>query len=217
MATFSTLLGLKLNAPTDPFQLSDFIQNWNILDANPGVFICTSGSRPSYTSGQAGRLIFMTDLKQLSYWNGSSWNDLRDSAPVFAGGSFINSNISMGASPTVSVCTFTTPRPCAISVILSATYSIPAQVGISFFQSITFDGQQQQLGSYRERWQIADLPALLPTQFNIASLAVIPSVAAGSHTIGVLVQNSNSFSTSLNLIGAKTIGMISLYNTNNTL
>ena len=47
--------GLKLNAPTDPFQLSDFVANWQILDASPGTFICTSASRPRSCRTISGR------------------------------------------------------------------------------------------------------------------------------------------------------------------
>src|SRR6185312_8967561 len=122
MATFTTFLGLKVNAGTDAFLLSDFTSNWNTLDANPGVFICTSTTRPSYSSGQAGRIIFMTDLKQLSYWNGSSWQDLRDSAPVFAQGAIFNTSMSAGSSPTFTVCSLTVPRPCSMAIWLSGTY-----------------------------------------------------------------------------------------------
>lgn len=217
MATYSTMLNLKLNAPADPFLLSDFVSNFDILDANPGVFICTSASRPSYGAGQAGRIIFMTDLKQLSYWTGSTWADLRDSVPVFGGGTYINQAISAGASPNFQAVNLVTPRPCAMAIVLSATYSVPVQAGVEFYQQITFDGNSQMFGGYREHYQIADLPAVEPTICSITSLAVIPSVASGSHTIGVLVQLTNTFSTALTIVGVKAFGLIGTYSASNSL
>lgn len=219
MATFSTILGLKLNAESDPFQLSDFIANWNVLDASPGIFICTSTSRPNWTSAQAGRLIFMKDLKQLSYWSGTAWSDLRDSAPVFAGGIFVNTECNPGSSSVHTLLTFTTPRPCALSIWLTGTYNCPNNKTQDAWQSISFDGVQQLMGGYREQMRFAgnsgDSSANLGQ--DATSLAVIPSVSAGQHRIGVQVDVSSSYKTAVNLVGAKTIGMISLYASNNSL
>lgn len=219
MATFTTYLGLKVNASTDPFLLSDFTSNWNTIDANPGIFICSSTTRPSYSSGQAGRLIFMNDLKQLSYWNGSSWQDLRDSAPIFSSGSFINTSMSAGSSPTFTICSFTTPRPCSLAIWLTATYQCSNQRNQDAYQSILFDGVKQNLGSFREQIRFSgnNSDSGNTAGENAASLTVVPSVAAGTHTIGLQVDMTSDYSAPITLVGAKTIGMISLYSSGNSL
>lgn len=219
MATFSNYLGLKLNQSTDPFLLSDFIANWDILDASPGIYICTSTTRPSWSSGQAGRLIFMTDLKQTSYWNGTSWQDLRDSVPMFVAGSYFNTSMSAGSSPQFTVCTFTTPRPCSLAIILSATYTCSNQRNQDAYQSIIFDGAKQNLGSFREQIRFSGNASDSGNSagLNATSLTVVPSVTAGTHTMGVEVDMSNDYSNSITLTGAKVIGLIGLYSSGNSL
>lgn len=217
MATYSTVLGLKLNQLSDPFELSDFVANWDILDASPGTFICTSVSRPSWGTAQAGRMIFMTDLKQLSYWTGTAWADLRDSVPSFAGGTYLDVACNPGSSGTFNILTFTTPRPCSMAIFASATYNYPNNKSQDIYQSVMFDGVQQYLG-YREQLR---LPAVAgdtgaAAGVNAASIAMIPSLAAGQHKIGMQVQ-VGTYNTPVTLIGVKTVAMISLYQSGNSL
>jgi hypothetical protein len=219
VATYSTILGLKLSDESDPFQLADFIQNWELLDTSPGTFICSSTSRPSWNSSQAGRLIFMTDLKQVAYWSGTAWSDLIDASPVFAGGSYINKLHNPGANAITNILSFTTPRPCALAIWLSGTYNCPNNKTQDAWQSAVFDGVQQTMGGYREQLRFAgnagDSAANLGT--NATSMALIPSVSAGKHTIGVEVQVSSSYSTAINLVGCKTLAMIGVYSSSNSL
>lgn len=219
MATFSTVLGLKLNSESDPFQLTDFIQNWGILDASPGTFICKSTSRPTWTSAQSGRLIFMTDLKQLSFWNGSSWNDLRDSAPIFAGGAFINSHVNPGTTASYNVLTLTTPRPSALAIILTGAYTCPNNVTQGGSQWISFDGVRQQMGGFQETMRFPGTPGDTGQDAGIeaVSLAVIPSIAAGQHKIGVQVEVTSSYRSAVGVTGAKVIGIMSAYSSANSL
>ena len=218
MATYSTVLGLKLNQLSDPFELSDFVANWDILDASPGTFICTSVSRPSWGAAQAGRMIFMTDLKQLSYWTGTGWADLRDSVPTFAGGAFMSVTCNPGSSGIFNMLTFTTPRPCAMSIFASATYNWPNNKSQDLYQTVTFDGGQQFLG-YREQLRLAAVAADngLNAGTNATSVALVPSVAAGQHKIGMEVQVGSTYNTPILLIGLKVVAMISLFAGGNSL
>jgi hypothetical protein len=218
MATYSTFLSLKLNDGSDSFLLSDFISNWEILDGSPGVFVCTSLTRPSWGSAQAGRTIFMTDYKQVSYWNGSSWQDPRDSAPIFAGGSFLNASMARNTSPVFTILTFTTPRPCAVTIILVATYQCSNQQTQDGYQSVVFDGSAVRLGGYREQVRFngnsADSGGMAGV--TATSIAIIPSAAAGSHTVGIECD-IGTYSAPITLIGVKATAMISLYQSGNSL
>jgi hypothetical protein len=218
MPTYSTYLNLKLNVGSDPFLLSDFVGNWTILDGAPGHFICTSLTRPSWGSTQAGRLIFMTDLRQTSYWDGSAWQDLRNSAPVFAAGVFLSASMARNTSPTFTVLTFTTPRPSAIALFLTATYNCTNQQNQDLWQSVAFDGAKVTGYGYREQVRFSgnagDSGALAGD--TAMSLAVIPSVAAGTHTAGVVVD-MGSYTSSCTLVGAKVLAMVSLFSSSNVL
>lgn len=217
MATYSTVLGLKLNQLSDPFELSDFVGNWDILDASPGTFICTSVSRPSWGTAQAGRMIFMTDLKQLSYWTGTGWADLRDSSPVFAGGSYLGVTCNPNSNGIFNILTFTTSRPCAMSIFASATYQFPNNKTQDLYQSITFDGGAQYMG-YREQVRLSptggDSGAAAGN--NASSMAIIPSLAAGQHKIGMEVY-VGTYNVPVLLVGLKTIAFISLFASGNSL
>jgi hypothetical protein len=217
LATYSQYLGLKLNASTDPFQLSDFIANWGILDASPGIFVCTSASRPSWSSGQAGRLIFMTDIKQLSWFDGTNWNDLRDSSPVFGAGSVVSTSISANASPTFGVCTFVTPRPCALTIIMTGTYWAPSNVQQRLNQVPLLDGVQQPYGGFT-----GDATTLFGSSSHedyrtVTSLAIVPTVSAGTHTIGIQVNVLAITSAAINFRNVKCVGLVSLYSPSNSL
>lgn len=217
MATYSTVLGLKLNQLSDPFELSDFVANWDIIDASPGAFICTSVSRPSWGASQAGRLIFMTDLKQLSYWTGTAWADLRDAAPTFAGGTYLSVTCNPGSSGIFNILTFTTPRPCAMAIFASATYNYPNNKTQDVYQSITFDGTMQYMG-YREQIRMSPTggDSGVAAGNNATSMLVIPSLAAGQHKIGMQVF-VGTYNTPVTLVGVKTVALISLYANGNSL
>lgn len=219
MATFSNYLGLKLNQSTDPFLLSDFIANWDILDASPGNYICTSTTRPSWASAQAGRTIFMTDLKQFSYWDGAAWQDLRDSVPTFAQGAILNTSMSAGSSPQFNILTLTSPRPCSMAVIATGTYQCSNQRNQDAYQSIIFDGVKQNMGSFREQIRFSgnNSDSGNTAGLNVASITVVPSVTAGSHSVGIQVDVTSDYPNSITLYGVKIVGMIALYSSGNSL
>lgn len=74
MATQTTFL--KLISPTvqDGFSTADIAENWGKIDQAPGVHICTSTSRPTFTLGQAGRVIYETDTDLMWAWTGTGWS-----------------------------------------------------------------------------------------------------------------------------------------------
>lgn len=219
MATFSSVMGLKLNDQSDPFQLSDFVGNWNILDKSPGVYICTSTSKPSWGTAQAGRMIFMADLKHVSYWSGTGWNDLRDGAPIFAGGVFVNQTANPGSTPVYNVLTFTTPRPCTLAIWLTGTYGYPNNKFQNANQAVTFDGVAGFMGGYQEQIRFSgnNLDNGADASITCMSMQVIPSISAGQHRIGARLQVGSDYKVSIHVTGYKVIGLVSLYDSGNIL
>ena len=182
------------------------------------MFICTSTARPSWGSPQAGRIIFMTDLKQMSYWDGTSWQDMRDSAPVFAGGVFLGTSMSPGTSPVFNVLTFTTPRPAALAIWLSATYNCANNKTQDAYQTVVFDGAAATIGNFREQVRFegnsGDSGALAGT--NALSIGLVPSMSAGQHKIGIKVD-MGTYPVSVEMAGIKIMAMIALQASNNVL
>ena len=220
MATYSTYLGLKLNSATDPFLLSDFIGNWTILDGSPGVFVCTSSSRPSWTAAQAGRRIFMTDWKALSYWTGTAWLDCRDAAPVFAGGVYLNTAIARGTTGTFTVINLTCPRTCSLAIALTGTYLVAASQNQDVWQRVLVDGvgsTANQLGGYREQLRFIASPGVSDNAgMTATSLQVVSGITAGAHTVGV-AADIGTYSAPATIIGVKALAWIAATAVGNSL
>jgi hypothetical protein len=221
IATYSTYLGLKLNSATDPFLLSDFIGNWTILDGSPGVYVCTSTSRPAWTAAQGGRLIFMTDYKALSFWDGAAWNDCRDAAPVFASGVYLNANIAKGTTGTYTVINLTTPRACSLAIAVTGTYQCVATSYQDVWQRVLVDGvgaTGNQLGGYREQLRFTASPG---TSGNAGmcgtSFQVVTGITPGAHTIGLAADIGTITNTAITIIGIKAMAWIALTSPTNSL
>lgn len=72
MPTLTQRLRLKKHTTGDTYRIQDYTDNWNILDANPGTFLCTEATFPtSWDGADAGRLIHETDTGLLWRWNGT--------------------------------------------------------------------------------------------------------------------------------------------------
>lgn len=73
MSSVSTFLRLVVPARSDQFSTQDIADNWGKIDSAPGVYICTSTSRPTWTAAQAGRLIIETDTGLEWRWTGTQF------------------------------------------------------------------------------------------------------------------------------------------------
>jgi hypothetical protein len=161
----------------------------------------------------------MTDLKQTSYWDGANWNDLRDAAPVFAGGYFLNTGLAPGSTANFGLLTFTTPRPCALSIIATANYTYASNAWQVVTQSLTFDGTPSTMGGFSEQVRCAGDPFNSggTVASSATSLAVIPSVSAGQHVVGLKTQTSHIYFSPVSLQGVKIIAVISTFASGNVL
>jgi hypothetical protein len=161
----------------------------------------------------------MSDLKQLSYWSGSAWNDLRDSAPVFAGGYFLNAGLNPGSTSSFGLLTFTTPRPSALAIWAAATYTTQSDAWQVVSQAVTFDGTPSIMGGFQEQVRFAGDPYNSGGTVSSSgtSLAMIPSVTAGQHQIGIRTQLSHTYFSTVDLTGVKIIALISTFASGNSL
>jgi len=65
-------LRLKRHTTADKYLIQDYTDNWNVLDANPGIFVCTSTTNPTtWTTADLGRMIHETDTGLVWRWDGS--------------------------------------------------------------------------------------------------------------------------------------------------
>jgi hypothetical protein len=111
MTARSTRLSLFVADRNDGFSTAELLTNWQTLDAAPGLFICTSGSRPTdWGANQTGRGIIETDTKLVWYWDGAAF--YRRSGTGRVAGSTRSSD-------------FSTPSQTATTV-LSVSAAVPA-------------------------------------------------------------------------------------------
>lgn len=217
MSTLSPRLGLKRPDDTDPFLTADFVNNYNILDASPGVFICTSSTRPAWGSAQAGRVIFMTDYKCFQYWDGTTWQNERAATGLYAGGAIFNATLSKNSTTTYNIITLTTPRPATLMILMNATVSCDSQHTQYFSGRIVFDGGDLLLGNYSDaiRFVGDSSNPSADAQMTLPMMAIV-NVSAGSHTVGgkIIVGGYN---TSLTLRGIKSTAVLGVYASNQIL
>ena len=87
MATNTSRLGLRKPAASDPFsRTADFNDNWDKIDAAPGIASGTRAARPASPGvAKAGIYYYATDTKELAEWNGTAWQDVLGNPQSFAG------------------------------------------------------------------------------------------------------------------------------------
>lgn len=75
MATSDTpRIGLKRPLPLHQFSKQEYYDNLTLLDALPGITICTSSSRPTtWAAANEGQFIWETDKDLLWRWDGSQF------------------------------------------------------------------------------------------------------------------------------------------------
>lgn len=73
MPTLTTHLGLVKPSTSDPFVTADIADNWQTLDDSPGIFVCTSTTRPTWGTSQKGRCIIENDTNLIWRWTGTQW------------------------------------------------------------------------------------------------------------------------------------------------
>jgi len=217
MSTLTPRLGLKRPDGTDPFLTQDFVDNYNKLDAAPGVHVCTSSTRPSWGAAQAGRTIFLTDYKCFQWWDGSAWQFERAAAGMFAGGALFEATLSKNAVVTYNLLNFTTPRPCNLAVWLNMTFGCDSRFSQSIFGRIVYDGGDSLLGGYSDSLRFtgnsADTSA---NAYMTMTLLGMVSVSAGSHTLGGKVT-VGAYNTSVILRGMKVVASMATYASNQIL
>lgn len=72
MPTPTARLGLLKPSTADQFVTADIAANWQKIDDNPGVYLCTSSTRPAWGAAHKGREIMETDTLLKWIWTGST-------------------------------------------------------------------------------------------------------------------------------------------------
>lgn len=202
MSLLTPRLGIKKPQDPDPFLTSDFQTNYDLLDSYPGVFVCTSGTKPVWTTAQAGQLIYCTDTKTVLAWTGTAWIDPLTQPAAWAVSAGINTSltppVSGPAIATYTLGTITSSRACNVAIhsILDVQTAQPGQVvDASYVIQVNGTSVSPWLGG--GYGYTADTPPVTAVSIASQGLSVpgmgIGHLNAGSNTIAMRVTVAVSY------------------------
>lgn len=202
MSGTTTRLGLKTFDPSDPFLRADFNDIHTKLDGFPGEFLCTSATRPTWGTAQAGMRIFETDTRREVVWSGTTWREPLLTPPVWTG--WLRPNVTMAANTNVfyTLATFTVNRPGTLLVFLNSEHRAQTTVTANVMTKVQIDGTDAAIdqGSYT-RFPQSDPTGIGWSRNNMIPTIGLRAVNTGSHNFGLHVNSSDTSGTT----GAQTI------------
>lgn len=204
MTTKSPKLGLTLPTTIDPFKTADIAANWSTIDGSPGIFPCTSSTRPTWGTAQAGRTIVETDTHRSLQWTGTAWQEPAVAVGEWGFGIDPNATLGPNANATYTLGTINVQRPCIALII----HTVRAEFRPFMTQWLTcnpkVDGSTKLLGSHGAFLQWADLSAATSTAYDSRSATCFAhaTLSPGNHTIssGVATGGTAGASVWLNTI-----------------
>lgn len=139
MPTPTPRIGYQAPLTSDPYDTSEESDRWFLADDYPGVFICTSSTRPStWDSTQEGMLIFETDSDLMWRWNGSAFVRFGALGHLDTNRRSSNLVVASGAFTTFAQVSITVPegdRAMSVTVSWGEISGGPARIGI--FRGVT--------------------------------------------------------------------------------
>ena len=145
MASGSTNhLGLHTWVGSDSFLRTEFNDNWNAIDAAPGVHICTNAGRPTWGAPEVGRLILETDTGFMYIWDGTVFisplagdngttNVMRTKVYRNSADLYIPANQSFSPTPNTAGTTFVAPPSGIVTIQVSAWMkALSASTAVSY-------------------------------------------------------------------------------------
>lgn len=198
MSSLTKRLNLIKPDGTDPFLLSDFTNNFNTIDSHPGIFICTSTTRPSWGVSQNGQLIFETDTRRTLMWNGTSWHDVQLASAAWINGlNYSADPIQVTSNQTLSftIGNFKAPADGTMMFYILANLKEQRYVsfGVRLFPVVdgvyagAFDPARGDESGELSQWHTYGLQGLW-NDYRVISTVGAKYVKAGFHTVELKLE-----------------------------
>ncbi|MFE6000292.1 hypothetical protein ACFQ6C_26085 [Streptomyces sp. NPDC056454] len=201
-------LGLKTWDQSDPFLRQDFNDNSARLDSSPGVFLCTSSSRPAWGAAQAGMRAYETDTRREVVWTGSAWREPLSAPPVWVGGA--RPDVAMGHDTHVyyKLATFQVNRPGALLVDLAIEVAVQSTFTMNAAFRVQVDGNDSMIGpsaSYIRVEQVHNSGGGWQRSYMVPAMG-LRAVGVGSHSFGIhmyTIPGATTVAGSMRLVTAR--------------
>ncbi|MFH8483084.1 hypothetical protein [Streptomyces sp. NPDC018055] len=212
-------LGLKTYDQSDPFLRQDFNDNSARLDASPGVFLCTTSSRPAWGPAQAGMRAYETDTRREIVWSGTQWRETLSATPAWPG--YVRPDVAMGNEAHVyyKLATFNVNRPGALLVDLAVEVAVQSIYTMNLHFRAQVDGSDAMIGSsasYIRVEQVHSSGGGYSRTYMVPAMG-LRAVGVGSHNFGIHMYTTGgsvSPSASARLVSAR--GSALLVNSSDT-
>lgn len=182
MTTLSPRMLLKKWTTADRYHVQDYDDNWDLIDAAPGLFIAaTSADKPTtWGAAQNGRRAVELDTGLVWRWTGSAW--VRQNASGLLLRSTRTTDISTSATTLVTALTaaVTVPaggRTLALTVEGSGVYNTIGVTRIALFRGAT------QLQSWLHQGRLAATYDAQPRPLAFTAFDTAPTAGAQSYTL----------------------------------
>lgn len=194
MSTTSQHLGLTVPDPSDPFKRTDFVNNYNAIDAYPGVFICSSTTRPTtWGANQAGMLIYESDTRRHLVWDGSAWHQLQTTAPAWTSNLAPAATITPGQTVTYTIGSINVRRP---ATLISHIYidaranrypNAVSPFGLNIVPLVDNVSSSIYNAPFHSQWTEFSQNGGTYNDYRTISVGGLAQVTAGSHSVGVQI------------------------------
>lgn len=140
MTTSSARLAIAKPTTADDFDTDEIAANWQKVDDHPGIYICTSGTRPSWGAAHEGMLILETDTDLYWRWTGAAFTRLGPSGHL--GGTSRTTSVTENAGVAATVLSQAVTVP-AGGRKLQISFAWPSSVGDgAAWVALGYDGSQ---------------------------------------------------------------------------
>lgn len=208
MSSQTTRMKLKRPDGTDPFLRQDFVDNLNTQDQYPGLYPCTSTTRPVWGAAQNGMCIVETDTRRILQWYGTSWGLVNQYGAAVGLSVTPQVTLGKGTETSYTLGTVSLPRDARLYIIGGARVQQQANLRQGVSIDLTVDGTQANFGfPSRQVWPEGGSGAV-GQNVDVLSLWGYRSVNAGNHTIGCKVYVDTLSNDGVHFYGAKATVLI---------
>jgi hypothetical protein len=206
-------MGLKIPDGSDPFLRTDFVQNYNTQDKYPGVWICTSTTRPSWGSAQTGMMIMETDTRRNMLWTGTTWREMLTGPAVWYGSMRPQVMVGSGTFVTYVVGTFTVNRPGSLLGITTTEHALPCRGYTGATTRVMIDGADANFDGPNQHGEYVESNFPNTSTFGtdrwyqtVCSLGV-RNISAGTHSVGIRVSTQPNMEGQIKVTSVRAMAM----------